>query len=48
MKQIKKSVSVGTTKININTENQIVFTNAVRQIVNADPKAYEFGFSGKV
>jgi fructose-bisphosphate aldolase, class II len=39
--QIKKSISLGTAKINVNTENQIAFTKAVRAILNTDPDVYD-------
>jgi fructose-bisphosphate aldolase class II len=39
--QIKKSISLGTAKINVNTENQIAFTKAVRAILNSDPDVYD-------
>ncbi|MFL6556100.1 MAG: class II fructose-1,6-bisphosphate aldolase, partial [Bacillus sp. (in: firmicutes)] len=34
--QIKKSISLGTAKINVNTENQIAFTKAAREILITD------------
>jgi fructose-bisphosphate aldolase, class II len=39
--QIKKSISLGTAKINVNTENQIAFTNVVREVLNNDPDVYD-------
>ncbi|MDP4104570.1 MAG: class II fructose-bisphosphate aldolase [Bacillota bacterium] len=39
--QIKKSISLGTAKINVNTENQIAFTKAARAILNSDPDVYD-------
>jgi fructose-bisphosphate aldolase, class II len=39
--QIKKSISLGTAKINVNTENQIAFTKAARAILNSDPEVYD-------
>jgi fructose-bisphosphate aldolase class II len=39
--QIKKSISLGTAKINVNTENQIAFTKAARAILNTDPDVYD-------
>ncbi|MNH87757.1 Fructose-bisphosphate aldolase [compost metagenome] len=38
---IKKAVSLGTSKINVNTENQIEFTKAVREVLAAKPEAYD-------
>ncbi|MCM3747912.1 fructose-bisphosphate aldolase [Paenibacillus pasadenensis] len=38
---IKKSISLGTAKINVNTENQIEFTKKVREIVTADLEVYD-------
>lgn len=40
-KDIQKAVSLGTSKINVNTENQIVFTNVVRDLLNKDAKVYD-------
>lgn len=39
--QIKKSISLGTAKINVNTENQIEFTKAVRAVLNKDSEVYD-------
>lgn len=39
--QIKKSISLGTAKINVNTENQIAFTKAVREVLNSDHDVYD-------
>lgn len=39
--QIKKSISLGTAKINVNTENQIVFTKVVREALSADSDIYD-------
>ncbi|WP_428909712.1 class II fructose-bisphosphate aldolase [Niallia sp. Krafla_26] len=39
--QIKKSISLGTAKINVNTENQITFTNKVREVLNTDHDVYD-------
>ncbi|QHT58859.1 fructose-bisphosphate aldolase [Paenibacillus lycopersici] len=39
--QIKKSVSLGTAKINVNTENQIAFTKAARAALAADAEVYD-------
>lgn len=38
---IKKAISLGTSKINVNTENQISFTNAVREVLAAKPDVYD-------
>jgi fructose-bisphosphate aldolase class II len=38
---IKKSISLGTSKINVNTENQIVFAKAVREVLAAKSEAYD-------
>ncbi|MDQ0091571.1 fructose-bisphosphate aldolase class II [Paenibacillus anaericanus] len=38
---IKKSISLGTSKINVNTENQIVFAKVVREVLAAQPNAYD-------
>ncbi|MFB5193547.1 class II fructose-bisphosphate aldolase [Neobacillus sp. KR4-4] len=39
--QIKKSISLGTAKINVNTENQLAFTKAVRAKLNTDSDVYD-------
>ncbi|RUS48842.1 class II fructose-bisphosphate aldolase [Cohnella sp. AR92] len=39
--QIKKSVSLGTAKINVNTENQIEFTKAVREVLAGNATVYD-------
>ncbi|WP_342048527.1 class II fructose-bisphosphate aldolase [Bacillus sp. OTU530] len=39
--QIQKSISLGTAKINVNTENQIAFTKAARAILNTDSEVYD-------
>jgi fructose-bisphosphate aldolase class II len=39
--QIKKSISLGTAKINVNTENQIAFTKVARAILNTDSDVYD-------
>jgi fructose-bisphosphate aldolase, class II len=39
--QIKKSISLGTAKINVNTENQIAFTSAVQEVLNTNPNVYD-------
>ncbi|WP_410513023.1 class II fructose-1,6-bisphosphate aldolase [Paenibacillus sp. BR2-3] len=38
---IKRSISLGTSKINVNTENQIVFAKVVREVLAAKPDAYD-------
>ena len=39
--QIQKSISLGTAKINVNTENQIAFTKAARAILNTNSEVYD-------
>jgi fructose-bisphosphate aldolase class II len=41
IKDIQKSISFGTAKINVNTENQIQGTKAVRETLAADAEAYD-------
>ncbi len=38
---IQRSISLGTSKINVNTENQIAFTQKVREVLAADSEAYD-------
>jgi len=38
---IKKSISLGTAKINVNTENQISFTKVVREVLAANSEVYD-------
>lgn len=38
---IKKAISLGTSKINVNTENQISFTKTVREVLAAKPNEYD-------
>lgn len=38
---IKKAISLGTSKINVNTENQISFTKTVREVLAAKPDVYD-------
>ncbi|WP_168121828.1 class II fructose-bisphosphate aldolase [Paenibacillus sp. HB172176] len=38
---IKKSISLGTAKINVNTENQINFTKVAREILTNDQEVYD-------
>jgi fructose-bisphosphate aldolase, class II len=40
-KDIQKAISLGTSKINVNTENQIEFTKAVREVLNRDAEVYD-------
>ncbi|WP_108668832.1 class II fructose-bisphosphate aldolase [Peribacillus acanthi] len=40
-KDIQKSISLGTSKINVNTENQIAFTKAVREVLNSNAEVYD-------
>lgn len=40
-KDIKRSISLGTAKINVNTENQIAGTQAVRDFLNGDAEQYD-------
>ncbi|OMF30063.1 fructose-1,6-bisphosphate aldolase, class II [Paenibacillus sp. FSL H8-0548] len=39
--QIKKSISLGTAKINVNTENQIAFTKIAREILTHDADVFD-------
>jgi fructose-bisphosphate aldolase, class II len=41
LKDIEKSVSLGTAKINVNTENQIASAKAVREALAAKPEEYD-------
>ncbi|GIM46746.1 fructose-bisphosphate aldolase [Collibacillus ludicampi] len=38
---IRKAISLGVSKINVNTENQIAFTAKVREILNNNAKVYD-------
>lgn len=38
---IKKAISLGTSKINVNTENQITFTAKVREVLTSNTEAYD-------
>ncbi|PLS18361.1 fructose-1,6-bisphosphate aldolase, class II [Bacillus sp. M6-12] len=38
---INKAISLGTSKINVNTENQIAFTKAVREVLNSNSEVYD-------
>ncbi|MDQ0200889.1 class II fructose-bisphosphate aldolase [Neobacillus ginsengisoli] len=40
-KDIKKSISLGTAKINVNTENQIASAKVVREVLAAKPNEYD-------
>ncbi|WP_028390355.1 class II fructose-1,6-bisphosphate aldolase [Bacillus cihuensis] len=40
-KDIKKAISLGSAKINVNTESQISSTSAVREVLNNDAKLYD-------
>lgn len=39
--QIKRAISLGTAKINVNTENQIAATKVIREVLNNDQKVYD-------
>ncbi|MFF5993922.1 class II fructose-bisphosphate aldolase [Lysinibacillus sp. KU-BSD001] len=39
--QIQRAISLGTAKINVNTENQIAATKIIRDILNNDQKVYD-------
>ncbi|SFA42298.1 fructose-bisphosphate aldolase [Parageobacillus thermantarcticus] len=39
--QIQRAISLGTSKINVNTENQIAFTKVVRELLAKDEKVYD-------
>ncbi|WP_431029057.1 class II fructose-bisphosphate aldolase [Lysinibacillus sp. LZ02] len=39
--QIQRAISLGTAKINVNTENQIAATKVIREILNNDQKVYD-------
>lgn len=40
-KDIQQAISLGTSKINVNTENQLVFTRVVRELLNTDSKVFD-------
>ena len=40
-KDIQKSISLGTAKINVNTENQIASAKVVREVLAANPNMYD-------
>jgi fructose-bisphosphate aldolase class II len=39
--QIRKAIAVGVGKINVNTENQVACTNAIREVLGKDAKVYD-------
>lgn len=41
LKDIQKAISLGTAKINVNTENQIAQTAVIREILDNDKKVYD-------
>ncbi|WP_301107322.1 class II fructose-bisphosphate aldolase [Sporosarcina sp.] len=41
LKDLQRAISLGTSKINVNTENQIQGTKAVRDALNADSEVYD-------
>ena len=41
LKDIQRAISLGTAKINVNTENQIVGTKVVREVLNNDTEVYD-------
>lgn len=40
-KDIQRSISLGTAKVNVNTENQIAATKVIREILEVDKKVYD-------
>jgi len=38
---IRQSIQAGVGKINVNTENQVACTDAIRQVLAADSKVYD-------
>ena len=40
-KDIQRSISLGTAKINVNTENQIAATKVIREFLDNDKKVYD-------
>ena len=40
-KDIQRSISLGTAKINVNTENQIAATKVIREVLANDTKVYD-------
>lgn len=41
IEQIKKAISLGTAKINVNADNHVAFTEAVRNELSKDPQLYD-------
>ena len=41
VKDIQRSISLGTAKINVNTENQISATKAIRDFLNSNSEEYD-------
>src|SRR5699024_9014246 len=41
LKDIQRAISLGTAKINVNTENQIQQTKVIREILNEDQEVYD-------
>src|SRR5699024_4821857 len=41
LKDIQRAISLGTAKINVNTENQIQQTAKIREVLNNDPDVYD-------
>lgn len=41
LKDIQRAISLGTAKINVNTENQIMQTKKIREILNEDKEVYD-------
>jgi len=41
LKDIQRAISLGTAKINVNTENQIMQTKKIREILNEDSEVYD-------
>lgn len=41
LKDIQRAISLGTAKINVNTENQIMQTKKIREILNEDQEVYD-------
>ena len=39
--EIRQAIACGTAKINVNTDNQIAFTAAIRSFLNEHPEAYD-------
>src|SRR5690625_2730902 len=43
LKDIQRAISLGTAKINVNTENQMMQTKKIREVLNEDKEVYEIG-----